>query len=103
MAKTRKRRKSGKARGRGKSAATVFVALPLAAVLFAGLSGPLARVLGEAVLWRAAGRSLAVALSAGFLSLLIGWTILLTSRELRMRRRPRGAEAVEWVPGFTWS
>ncbi|MCH9019271.1 MAG: thiamine/thiamine pyrophosphate ABC transporter permease ThiP, partial [Proteobacteria bacterium] len=77
------------------AAAAVFVALPLAAVLYAGLSGPLARVLADAVLWRAAGRSLAVALSAGLLSLLFGWTILLTSRELRVRRRPRGAEAVE--------
>ncbi len=77
------------------AAAAVFVVLPLAAVLYAGLSGPFARVLGEAVLWRAAGRSLVVALSAGLLSLLIGWTILLTSRELRMRRRHRGAEAVE--------
>ena len=77
------------------AAAAVFVALPLAAVLYAGLSGPLARVLADAVLWRAAGRSLAVALSAGLLSLLFGWTILLTSRELRVRRSPRGAEAVE--------
>ncbi len=77
------------------SAAAAFVALPLAAVLYAGLSGPLADVLGDAALWRAAGRSLAVALSAGLISLLFGWAILLTSRELRSRRRPLGADAVE--------
>ena len=78
------------------AAAAIFVLLPLAAVLYAGLSGPLSSVLADAALWRAAGRSLAVALSAGPLSLLLGASLLLTSRELRVRRRrPRWAEAVE--------
>ena len=76
--------------------ATLFVALPLAAVVAAGLSGPLATVLGDATLWRAAARSLAIALSAGLLSLALGWGIVITSRELAARRhRPRLADAIE--------
>ncbi len=76
--------------------AALYVALPLAAMAYAGLSGPLARVLGDMALWRAAARSLAVALSAGAFALVLGWALLLASRELRVRRyRPRMAEAVE--------
>ena len=78
------------------AAATVFVVAPLLAMLQAGLAGPLARVLDDAALWRAAARSLAVALSAGALALLLGWAVLITSRELRLRRgRRHTAEAIE--------
>ena len=76
--------------------AVIIVLLPLVAVVAAGLRGPLIDVLADATLWRAAARSLTIALSAGVLALVLGWAILLTSRELRMRRwRPRAAEAVE--------
>ena len=76
--------------------AAIIVLLPLVAVVAAGLRGPLIDVLADATLWRAAARSLTIALSAGVLALVLGWAILLTSRELRMRRRrPRAAEAVE--------
>lgn len=76
--------------------ATLFVALPLAAVAVAGLTGPVAAVLGDPALWEAAARSLAVALSAGALSLCAGWAIVLTARELGLRlRRPRAAAALE--------
>ncbi len=78
------------------AATAAFVLAPLLAVLAAGLSGPLAGVLADAALWRAALRSLVVAVSAGALSLVLGWGILVTSRELRLRRhRPRLAGAVE--------
>jgi len=76
--------------------ATVFVALPLLAVVVAGLRGPLLAVLDDALLWRAAARSLAVASAAAMLALALGWALLLASRELRLvRHRPRSAEAIE--------
>ncbi len=76
--------------------ATLFVALPLAAVAVSGLTGPLGPVLGDPALWRAAARSLGVALSAGTLSLAAGWAIALASRELAPRKgRPRAAAAIE--------
>ncbi|MFQ5785949.1 MAG: thiamine/thiamine pyrophosphate ABC transporter permease [Alphaproteobacteria bacterium] len=78
-------------------AATLYVALPLAAVLYRGLTGPVTRVLGDPTLWQAAARSLSVALSAGLIALVLGWCLLMTSRELRLRMyRKRLAEAVEW-------
>ncbi len=78
------------------TAAGIFVALPLAAVLAAGLAGPLGAVLADAALWRAAARSLAVAGAAALGSLGIAWSLLAASRELRVRlQRPRGAEAIE--------
>jgi thiamine transport system permease protein len=79
-------------------AAAAFVVLPLAAVLANGLAGPVGRVLADSTLWLAATRSLGVALGAGLLATIAGWGLLLTSRELRLRRyRPRAASAMETV------
>ena len=76
--------------------AGLYVLLPLATVLYAGLAGPLGAVLRQPALWQAAARSLAVALAAGSLSLALGWALLITARELRLRRyRPRLADLVE--------
>ncbi|MEX2009235.1 MAG: hypothetical protein WEC41_03495, partial [Dongiaceae bacterium] len=76
--------------------AGLYVLLPLAAVLYAGLAGPLGAVLRQPALWQAAARSLVVALAAGGLSLALGWALLITVRELRLRRyRPRLADLVE--------
>lgn len=73
-----------------------FLLLPLAAVLVAALSGPLIAALAAPALWEATLRSLSVALAAGVLSLLLGWGVLLTSREIRSRhRRPVLAEGLE--------
>ena len=78
------------------AAGTLFVLLPILAVLHAGVTGPISGVLGDSRLWAAALRSLTVALAAGVLSLTFGWAMLLTSRELRLRRyRPRAADAIE--------
>ncbi|HZF33119.1 MAG TPA: thiamine/thiamine pyrophosphate ABC transporter permease [Candidatus Angelobacter sp.] len=79
-------------------AAAAFVLLPLAAVLENGLAGPVAKVLADSHLWLAVGRSLGVAVSAGLLATAAGWGLLLTSRELRLRRyRPRAATAMETI------
>jgi thiamine transport system permease protein len=79
-------------------AAVIFVLLPMAAVLAKGLAGPIGKVLADAGLWLAAARSLGVAAGAGLLATTAGWGLLLTSRELRLRRyRPRTATAMETV------
>lgn len=79
-------------------AAAAFVLLPMAAVLHDGLIGPVRNVLLDPALWRAVGRSLVVAFVAGLLALGLGWGLLLSSRELRLRRyRPRAATLLETV------
>lgn len=80
------------------AAGSAFVLLPLAAVLRDGIAGPVRSVLMDDALWQAVGRSLAVAIAAGLLSLALGWGLLLSSRELRLRRyRPRTATALETI------
>ncbi len=73
------------------AAAMAILALPLAAVAAAGLAGPVAAVLADGELWRAALRSLTVGLSAGLLAVALGWGLVSTSRELRARYYRRGA------------
>ncbi len=78
------------------AAACLVVLLPVAAVLGAGLTGPLGAVLGTAELWAALGRTVVVAAGAGTLSLLLGVGLVAAGRELRLRRRrPRAAGLVE--------
>jgi thiamine transport system permease protein len=64
----------------------LFVGLPVAAVFLHGLSGPVAQVLGEGSLWRGAALSVALALGASGLSLVLGIGLSLTLRHLRFRR-----------------
>lgn len=79
-------------------AAAAFVLLPLAAVLRNGVAGPVRAVIADRALWLAVARSLAVALTAGLLATTAGWGLLLTSRELRLRRyKPRAAAAMETI------
>ena len=71
--------------------------LPLAAVLWGGLTGPWASVLADPGLWRASGRSLWVALSASSLAVALAWALALSGCELRLRRhRPRWADLLEF-------
>ncbi|MGH6930795.1 MAG: thiamine/thiamine pyrophosphate ABC transporter permease [Dongiaceae bacterium] len=76
--------------------AAAFLFLPLSAVLWHGANGPIANVLFDTVLWRSVGLSTVVAVAASLLAFLLGWGLLLTTRELRLRRyRPRAAAAME--------
>jgi thiamine transport system permease protein len=76
--------------------AALSVLLPLLAVIYSGLSGPLLQVLGDTALWSATGRSLLIALSAGLLAVICGSALLITSRALRnYQRRSLLAELVE--------
>lgn len=79
------------------AAAALFVGLPVAALAVAALRVP-AELLADARLWRAAGLSLALALGAGLAALLLGWSLLLAARDLRLRRgHPRAAAAFEGI------
>ncbi len=79
-------------------AAAAFVLLPLTAVLANGLAGPVSKVIADSTLWLAFARSLGVAVGAGLLATAAGWGLLLTSRELRLRRyRRRAATAMETI------
>ena len=78
------------------AAVTLFVALPLAAVVVSGLGGPVAKVLSDGLFWACALRSLVIALCAAPLALGIGWSLLAMCRRLRLRHaRPGWADSVE--------
>ena len=78
------------------AAIAVFVALPLAAVLVSGLSGPVGKVLSDGIFWACALRSLLIALCAAPLALGIGWSLLAMCRRLRLRHAmPGWADGVE--------
>jgi thiamine transport system permease protein len=82
------------------ASALLLLALPLAAVLARGLGGPINAVLGDPELWAAALRSLAVALSAAALAVLLGLGLLVTGRALRQRARLPGLAALVELPGL---
>jgi thiamine transport system permease protein len=76
--------------------AAIFVLAPLAAIVWAGLAGPLGEVLASGALWRATLRSLVVGLGGGLLAMALGTALLVTTRDLKYRRwRPRLAERLE--------
>jgi thiamine transport system permease protein len=84
------------------AAAMSFIALPLIALLSAGLTGPLGAVLADPRLWRAGLRSLTVAVMASVIAMALGAAILTLARHLRVRRgRKRGADAVELAGSLT--
>jgi thiamine transport system permease protein len=66
-----------------------FVLMPLVAILVEGLSGIGKPILFSAALWQAAGRSLAVALGAATLALVLGWALAHSIAVLRIGRRRR--------------
>ncbi|MDR6293058.1 MULTISPECIES: thiamine/thiamine pyrophosphate ABC transporter permease [Inquilinus] len=61
-----------------------FVVMPLLAILVEGLGGLGKPILASAMLWRAAGRSLAVALGAGLIALALGWALAHSIAALRI-------------------
>ncbi|MEO3433150.1 thiamine/thiamine pyrophosphate ABC transporter permease [Inquilinus sp. CAU 1745] len=72
-------------------AGAAFLLIPLLAVFHSAATGPVLRALSYPAVWQAAGRSVAIGLSAGCLSLLLGWGIILTTRDLRTRHHRHGA------------
>ena len=78
------------------AACTLFVALPLAAVVVAGLAGPVGKVLSDGLFWACAARSFVIVLCAAPLALVLAWSLLAMCRRLRLRHaRPGWADGVE--------
>jgi len=74
----------------------LWVAAPLAAVLVAGLTGPVLEILARGEVWLALLRSVAVGLGGGVLALALGLGFLATTRDLAQRSgRLRLADALE--------
>ena len=70
---------------------TAFLLLgPLTALIVDGLTGPLASTLSRPELWAAAGRSLIVALATAGLALILGGSLVWTTRLLRARMNRHG-------------
>lgn len=102
LARTDSRPDAGTAAGRlADGAAILFavlvLALPLGAVVIAGLtSGSVLNVASNPSLWQAAGWSVAIGLAAGLMSCALGWGLVDTARNLRLRHYlPGAAHAVE--------
>lgn len=70
------------------------VLLPLSAVVYDGLSGPIVRVLSNPKVWQATLLSATIAGSASVLSFLAAWGLISTSRRYRFTR-PRFADLIE--------
>jgi thiamine transport system permease protein len=82
--------------------ASAFVALPLAAIIHAGITGPVVKVMFDSHLWGAAGRSVAIAMAAAGLSLLLALGLLVTSRHFVFQfRRPMGSDLLLTVGSIT--
>ena len=72
-----------------------FVGLPVAAIVLAGLRGPLVAVTLDSALWFATGRSLAIALAAAMLALGLALALAVCARHLAVRlRQPARADLI---------
>jgi len=76
--------------------ATLFVISPLLAMLIDALQGPIVSVLKDNKLWTALGFSLLIGLSAGFISLFLGWILLSASAEQSYFGNKRFAQLLEF-------
>jgi len=82
--------------------ATVFVLMPLLAMLIDAARGPVLRVLGNPNLWQSAGYSLAIGFSAATLSTLAAWLLLRTSADLNYLNRKKSAAWIEMAGSIVY-
>lgn len=77
--------------------ATLFVALPVLAVLADGLAGPIGAVAADPVIWMGALRSLGVGIAAGLLCLGLSAALAGLQRRWRLRKPSPAAGLVEFA------
>jgi len=82
--------------------AALFVGLPLLAMLIDAFNGPVLKVLSNPYLWQSAAFTLAIGLSAAFLSVVAGWLLLNTSSELADRGQLRRAGLIEMAGSIVY-
>jgi len=75
--------------------AVLFVAAPLLAMLIDAAKGPVWEVIHDASLWRAAGFTTLIGLSAAFIATLAGWVLLSASAVLALQGKQRVAKLLE--------
>lgn len=76
-------------------AAVFFVATPLLSMIIDAANGPVINVLSDVSLWRAAGFSLLIGLSAATIAVTLGWLLLSASAEKAYRGNKRMAQLLE--------
>ncbi len=76
--------------------AVIFVATPLLAMLVDAIKGPIIQVLNDKNLWKAAGFSLLIGLSAAFISISLAWVLLAASAEKAYQGRKNIAQLLEF-------
>ena len=87
------------------AAAALFIGLPMLSVVLSGVTAPLASLITEGVVWRAAATSFAIALCAALLSAGAAWILVTAGRKegtsgLRARRLTSGGALLLVVPPF---
>ena len=75
--------------------AVLFVGSPLLAMLIDAFHGPVWAVINDASLWRAAGFSVLIGLSAAVIATLCGWLLLSASALLSLQGKPHLAQFLE--------
>jgi thiamine transport system permease protein len=81
------------------AAAFLFVAGPMAAVVVAGLSADLGRLVADAAVWRAGLTSVVLAIPAALLAVVLSLALVACRRALEYGRRERPASWLEFVSG----
>ncbi|MBO68595.1 MAG: thiamine/thiamine pyrophosphate ABC transporter, permease protein [Acidiferrobacteraceae bacterium] len=76
-----------------------FVMLPLLAVIYYGLTGPILDVLLERTIWAATTRSIIIAIASTIIALLLSIALLTTSRELLVIHKNRGLSDLFYIIG----
>ena len=77
----------------------LFIGLPIAAVVVAGLEGPLLRVILDSALWSATARSLGIALIATLIAGVLALGLAMTARRLVLVQRRPGATDLVLLAG----
>ncbi len=77
------------------TSAVIFVGSPLLSMIIDATRGPVIEVLNDASLWRAAGFSILIGLSAASISITLGWLLLSASAEKAYSGNTRMAQLLE--------
>ena len=75
--------------------ATIFIGMPLLAMVLDAVRGPIVDVISDSKLWLAAAYTLMIGLSAAFCSVLAGWLLLRSSSEMANSGKVRRAKWIE--------
>lgn len=77
------------------SVVIIFVASPLISMVIDAAKGPIYTVLNDIKLWKAAGFSLLIGLSAAIISTTLGWILLSASADIALKGNKRFAQLFE--------